>query len=172
MNTKTMQGLVGAQVNMNLLDTPFRVYKEARRKGDTATMEQAMGYVRDFSEQADEYKAQADEGMRQDAEEAEEKMRADREEAVMERRKEREEFERKLEEKRDGNRETDTVEISEEGRTLSETARTEGGGAENTDLEAEAVLPEEAGMKKPPVIYRKNGEVSSQEQRGKLSVSV
>lgn len=45
MNTKTMEGLVGARTNMNLMNTPMRVFKEARRKGDTATMERAMGYA-------------------------------------------------------------------------------------------------------------------------------
>ena len=41
MHAKTMEGLVGARTNMELLNTPFRVYKEARLKGDTAKMEQA-----------------------------------------------------------------------------------------------------------------------------------
>ena len=58
MNTKTMEGLVGARTNMNLLDTPMRVYKEARRKGNTATMERAMGYAGEFSGKAEEYKAE------------------------------------------------------------------------------------------------------------------
>ena len=60
MNTKTMEGLVGARTNMNLLNTPMRVYKEARRKGDTGTMERAVGYANDFSDKAEEYKAKAD----------------------------------------------------------------------------------------------------------------
>ena len=63
MNSKTMEGLIGARTNMELLDTPFRVYKEARLKGDTARMEQAMGYMSDFHEAAYEYKEEADEGM-------------------------------------------------------------------------------------------------------------
>ena len=41
MHAKTMEGLVGARTNMELLNTPFRVSKEARLKGDTAKMEQA-----------------------------------------------------------------------------------------------------------------------------------
>ena len=73
MNTKTMEGLVGARTNMNLLDTPMRVYKEARRKGNTATMERAMGYAGEFSGKAEEYKAEADKGMEEDAKEAREK---------------------------------------------------------------------------------------------------
>ena len=32
MNTKTMEGLAGAATNMNLMNTPMRVYKEARRR--------------------------------------------------------------------------------------------------------------------------------------------
>lgn len=38
MRTKTMKGLVGAKTNMNLMNTPMRVYKEARQKGDSETM--------------------------------------------------------------------------------------------------------------------------------------
>ena len=63
MNTKTMEGLVGARTSMKILNTPFRVFKEARRRGDTATMERAMGYVNEYRDKADEYKAKADEGM-------------------------------------------------------------------------------------------------------------
>ena len=64
MNTKTMEGLIGARVNMELLNTPMRVYKEARLKGDTATMERSMGYVNEFSDKAGEYKTEADKGMK------------------------------------------------------------------------------------------------------------
>ena len=89
MNTKTMEGLVGARTNMNLVNTPMRVFKEARRKGDTAPMERAMGYVVEFSEKAEDYKAEADKGMEEDAREAREKEKFQREEAVRRRREER-----------------------------------------------------------------------------------
>ena len=62
MHTKTMEGLIGARTNMNLVNTPMRVYKEARRKGNLEVMERAMGYVGEFSDKAEEYKAEADEG--------------------------------------------------------------------------------------------------------------
>lgn len=52
MHTKTMEGLIGARTNMEMLNTPFRVFKEARLKGDTAMMERAMGYMGDFHEDA------------------------------------------------------------------------------------------------------------------------
>ena len=100
MHTKTMEGLIGARTNMNLMNTPMRVFKEARRKGDTETMERAMGYVGDFSDKAEEYKAEADKGMEEDAKEAREKAELQREEAVQKRREEREKLEAKIEENR------------------------------------------------------------------------
>lgn len=73
MNTKTMEGLVGAGTNMKMTETPMRVFKEARRRGDIATMERAMGYVSEFSERSGDYKSEADQGMKEDAEEARKK---------------------------------------------------------------------------------------------------
>ena len=126
MNTKTMEGLIGARVNMELLNTPMRVYKEARLKGDTATMERSMGYVNEFSDKAGEYKTEADKGMKEDVKKAREKAESEREEAVKKRREEREKFEEKIEEKRNEDKNADknwgtnadTVEISEEGKEL------------------------------------------------------
>ena len=76
MHVKTMEGLVGAGTNMNLLNTPLRVFKEARRRGDTATMERAMGYVSEFDGKVEEYKAETDEGMKEDAKDAKERFRS------------------------------------------------------------------------------------------------
>ena len=97
MNIKTMEGLVGARTNMNLLNTPMRVFKEARRKGDTATMERAIGYVGEFSDKAEEYKAEADKGMEEEAREAREKAKLQREEVIQKRREEREKLEERIE---------------------------------------------------------------------------
>ena len=77
MNTKTMEGIVGARTNMNLTNTPMRVYKEARRKGDMAVMERAMGYVHEFSDKAEEYKAKAHDGMKEAGEEVRDKLEAE-----------------------------------------------------------------------------------------------
>ena len=112
MNTKTMEGLVGARTNMNLMNTPMRVFKEARRKGDTATMERAMGYADEFSGKAEDYKAEADKGMEEDAREAREKAKLQREEAIQKRREEREKLEDRIEGSRNADTNTDTVEIS------------------------------------------------------------
>ena len=101
---------------MNLLNTPMRVFKEARRKGDTATMERAMGYVGDFSDKAEEYKAEADKGMEEDAKEAREKAELQREEAVRKRREEREKLEAKMEESRNADTNTKTTNLGDQRR--------------------------------------------------------
>ncbi len=164
MRTKTMEGLIGARTNMELLNTPFRVYKEARRRGDTAAMERAMGYVNDFSNEADEYKAQADEGMKEDAEDAREKAAAQCEESIRRRREEQESFEKKLEEKqqenktaKEGNSDADTVEISEDGKELLKDGEADAGGA-----------------KMEPVVYTSDGEVlqGKPQTGGTVSVTV
>lgn len=93
MHTKTMEGLIGARTNMDMTNVPMRVFKEARRKGDTATMERAMGYVNDFENRADQYKNTAEEGMKEEAEEAKAKAKQELEEKIEKSREERKELE-------------------------------------------------------------------------------
>lgn len=163
MHTKTMEGLVGASTNMNLLNTPMRVFKEARRKGDTATMERAMGYAGEFADEAQEYKAKADEGMKEDAKEAREKAELEREKAIEKRKEEREKLEERVEESKDVK--VDTVEVSEEGKVLLKDAEI----SDETITSTEMTKPD---MVKEPVIYTKTGEVSQQEQNSSISISV
>ena len=165
MHTKTMEGLIGARTNMNLMNTPMRGFKEARRKGDTETMERAMGYVGDFSDKAEEYKAEADKGMEEDAKEAREKAELQREEAVQKRREEREKLEAKIEENRNADTNADTVEISEEGKVLSkDNLDTDAVGVETDVVKSDAV--------KEPVTYTKAGDAVPMEQETSISVSV
>lgn len=113
MNTKTMEGLAGAGTNMKIMQTPMRVFKEASRRGDIATMERAGGYACEFADRTEKYKSLADEGM-------EEEIREAREE------KAREEKERKTtgtempEKASKTETEAYQVEISEEGKALLE----------------------------------------------------
>ena len=99
MNTKTMEGIVGAKTNMNMVNTPMRVYREARRKGDTGAMERAMGYAGEYTKKAESYRRETMEGMKEDAEEAREKEKAEREKAIEKRKAEREEAEERIEER-------------------------------------------------------------------------
>ena len=163
MNTKTMEGLVGARTNMNLVNTPMRVFKEARRKGNTAAMERAMGYAAEFSDKAQEYKAEADKGMEEDAREAREKAKLQREEAIQKRREEREKLEDRIEGNRNADTNTDTVEISEEGKVLLKD-NVDSGSIGSDEIKMDAV--------KEPVTYTKTGETVSAEQEASISVSV
>ena len=159
MNTKTMEGLVGARTNMELRDTPMRVFKEARRKGDIATMERAMGYVGEFSDKAEEYKAEADKGMEEDAREAREKAKLQCEEAIKKRKEECE----KLEENREIDSNTDLVEISEEGKGLLR---------DNVDSNSTCPGKRKIDTKKEPVTYTKTGEAVLAGQGVSISHSV
>jgi len=163
MNSKTMEGLVGARTNINLTDTPMRVYREARQKGDTETMERAMGYVGDFSDKAEDYKTEADKGMKEEAKEARENAKVQREEGIQKRREEREKLEGKIEESRDADINTDTVEISEEGKGLLK---------DNIDSDSMVSAEIKAEVVKEPVTYTKTGETVSAEQGASISVLV
>ncbi len=181
MNTKTMEGLVGARTNMDLLNTPMRVYKEARNRGDMATMKRSMEYVVKFADKADEYKAEADKGMEEEAEEARKRVKAQREEIIEKRKEESEKQKERIEESRkqeepavgngnmqpdtagNGNVQPDIVEISETGKDLFEsyTAPVSAGIGER-----------KTGVIKEPVTYTKTGETVQAEQNVNISVSV
>lgn len=163
MHTKTMEGLIGARTNMNLMNTPMCVYKEARRKGDSETMERAMGYVGECSDRTEEYKAEADEGMKKDAEEARKIAKEQREEAIQKRRDEREKLEKKIEENRNGDANTDAVEISEEGKVLLK---------DSTGLDDTVSAETKTDTVSEPVTYTKTGETVSAEQSISTSISV
>ena len=163
MHTKTMEGLIGARTNMELLNTPFRVFKEARRKGDTAKMEQAMGYMNDFHEDAYEYKEIADEGMKKDVEETRRIAEEQREEAIEKRREEREKLEKRIEENRNADADTDIVEISEEGKVLLK---------DNIGLDSTVSAETKTDAVREPVTYTKTGETVSAEQSTGTSISV
>lgn len=167
MHTKTMEGLAGASMNMKLLNTPLRVYKDAERRGDTAVMERAMGYVGEFADKAQDYQQKAEKGMKEDAKEAGEKAKTEQENAIQKRREERDELEKRIAEIR--KEDTDTVSISESGKTALD---------EKTDpvqTDADNGISEEktADVKKTePVIYTKTGEASKPEPGMNLFVSV
>ena len=167
MHTKTMEGLAGASTNMKLLNTPFRVYKEAERRGDTATMERAMGYVGDYAEKAEDYQKKADKGMKEEAKEAREKAKKEQENAIRKRREEREEKEKRMTEIRNEN--TDIVSISESGKAASDEKSAPDQTGTDNGMPAEETAD---AVKTEPVIYTKTGEVSKPESGTNLSVSV
>ena len=109
MQAKTMEGLIGARNNINIAHVPVRIYKDAERRGDLATMERAAGYAGEFTLRAEEYKSKADEGMAEEAKEAKKEEETRRENAAGKRRAEREEMQEQIEESRE--KTADSVEI-------------------------------------------------------------
>lgn len=163
MHTKTMEGLIGARTNMNLMNTPMRVYREARQKGDSETMERAMGYVNECFDRAEEYKAEADEGMKKDAEEARRTSKEQQDEAIQKRRDEREKLEKKIEENRGNDANTDTVEISEEGKVLLK---------DSTGLDDMVSIETKTDAVREPITYTKTGEAVPAEQSTNTNISI
>ncbi|MCI8853636.1 MAG: hypothetical protein HFI32_09075 [Lachnospiraceae bacterium] len=161
MHAMTVEGLVGASASITLSNTAMGVYKEARNKGDTATMERALGYANEMRDQAEDYKVVADKGMEEDAKAAKEKAELERQEAIQKRREEQEKLEERIEESRNAN--TDRVEISEEGKAAVES---------NSGLEHVGADGTGADMTGEPVTYIKTGEVVSVEESPDLSVTV
>lgn len=94
MHVKTMEGMLGAQTNMNMLAVPMKIYRQAERRGDLGAMEQAGQYITEFADRKDKYCKETHEGMELEKEQ----MKA-------------EENEQKNEEKE----EAASVEISQEG---------------------------------------------------------
>ena len=167
MHVKTMEGLAGASMNMKMMNTPFRVYKEAERRGDTAAMERAMGYVGEFSDKAEDYQKKAEKGMQEDREAAREKAKAEQENAIKKRREEREELEKRIEESR--NEDMDTVSIGESGKAVSD----EKPNLDQTGTDRNISAEETGGAIKPePVIYTKTGGAAGPESGTSISVSV
>lgn len=159
MCAKTMEGLVGARTNMDMTKVPLRVFKEARHRGDTATMERAMGYVNGFSNQAQEYKAEAYEGMKEDGKEAKEREKAARENAAAKLKEESKKLEERMEESRkDGG---EILEISQEGKALWENAAKQ--EADNPETGKPVVGKEN-------IIYTKTGETSQTQQGSNTSI--
>ena len=167
MHAKTMEGLAGASMSMKLLNTPFRVYKDAERRGDTAVMRRAMGYASDFADKAEDYQKTTEKGMKEDAKEAREKARAEQENAIQKRREQREELEKRIEENRKGN--TDAISISEsEKATLDGKTDSVQPGADN-GISAEETVD---AIRMEPVIYSKSGEKAEFESGANFSVFV
>ena len=167
MNTKTMEGLSGASANMKLVNTPMRVFREAKRRGDTATMERAMGYAGQFFNKAEEYKNKAGEGTREEAEEIRERAEEETKEIIEKRKEEREKLEERIETGKETgketDKETDTVEISEEGRILLE---------QNSNLYKTDYQGKKPAGYKEAVIYNKTGETVQQVQDINIPASI
>ncbi len=170
MNTKTMEGLAGARTNVNLMDTPVQIFKDARRRGDTAAMERAMGYAGEFADRTEEYQLKADRGMEEDAEEAKEKLEAERGKMIERRKEKHEETQARIDESKSTDAGKDMVEID------ADTVEISNGGNVSAKDNKDTVRmgPDEAGTDhaEKPVIYTKTGEVLQTEPPAGISITV
>lgn len=161
MHVKTMEGLAGASTNYNLLKVPVRVFKEARRRGDMGTMERAMEYASDFAGKTRAYQEKAEEGMKEEAVEAEERKKLELEETIERRREEH----RELEEQTESSKipQTDTLEVSEEGKKLSE----------SLNCSRPEIPQEKPEPLQNPLLYHQTGTVSPAEPaEGFIHISI
>ena len=153
MHAKTMEGLAGASMNMKMMNTPFRVYEQAERRGDTSTMARAMGYVGETADKAEDYQKKIEKGMKEEAKEAQEKAKSEQEKRIAESR----------------NKNTDIVSISENGKAVSGERSDSVRAGTNSSVPVEKRVD---AIKTEPVIYTLTGEAARPESGTNISVSV
>lgn len=169
MLANTTGNLLGANTAMDVIQTPMKVYKEARARGDTAVMKRAMGYVENCSDDAWEHKAKADEGLKQEAIEAKEKAQLEREELEQRLKENRRETEKRIEEARKGENAAEAAVNAAQNTSEDEKIELDN-PLEAAETTAEAA--QSAADPSAPVTYTKNGAVRPFNTEVKFSVTV
>ncbi|MDE6592663.1 MAG: hypothetical protein K2K57_06335 [Oscillospiraceae bacterium] len=82
MQAGSMKALMGASSNINLVNTPMRVFKEAENRGDTETMKRAMGYAAELGENAEKDAVKLGEETVKETREARKQQEIEREQAI------------------------------------------------------------------------------------------
>lgn len=159
MNTKIIEGLVGANNNISLSSVPMRVYNEARSRGDVDVMGRAMEYFGKSIQKVNEYSKKADIGMKEEVEKAIEEKRLERENEV-------ENINQtnldQKEEARVPETDKDVLNLSVEGRAMLE-----------DQIGQSASTPKRIDKtNEKPIIYTKTGEINTLAKNVIISVSV
>ena len=84
MQAGSMNAFMGASSNLKLVNTPMKVFKEARARGDTEVMKRAMDYVTEFGNNAEKYVDKLGEETIKEAREARKQQEIEREQAIEE----------------------------------------------------------------------------------------
>lgn len=170
MIAKTQEGLIGANNAMNSIRTPMKVFKEARARGDTATMERAMSYVNEINDDAWKHKYSADEGLKQEAEENKLKAEQAREELAQRIEESKDKFEERIEEGSKEGLQTVTEVKTEDGENGEVSANESTDTADSTQPAQtnEAVKADTS----PAVVYDSSGRVKTVENEVKFNVTV
>ena len=82
MQAGSMKAFLGASTNLNLVNTPMKVFKEAEARGDTEIMERAMSYVTDFEGNAQKDADKLGEETVKETREARKQQEIEREQAI------------------------------------------------------------------------------------------
>lgn len=82
MQAGSMKALMGAATNLNLVSTPMKAFKEAEARGDTEKMKQAMGYVTEFEENAEDDAKKLGEETVKETREARKQQEIERQQAI------------------------------------------------------------------------------------------
>lgn len=146
-----MEGLIGASNNIKMVDVPMRIYREAERKGDTATMERAMGYASEFTQKAYDYKEKAQDELIKELKEERKELEEKRKEELEEKQEERKEIK--------AEKEGVEIEISEEGYEL-----------DKENMDQKPYVPEV--KMDTPKSYNKNGDVVTDSIENTISVKI
>lgn len=163
MIAKTAEGLIGANNAMNVIQTPMKVFKEARARGDTETMKRAMGYVEKSNEEAWRNKFSADEGLKQEAEENKLKNEEQRKELRQRIKENGKELEERVE---DRGREIEAAAAVPDSETSEN-------GEEKVNTAPKADSKEIKADNEPaPVTYTKTGEVIAASPSTDFSINV
>ncbi len=171
MIAKTQEGLIGANNAMNSIRTPMKVFKEARARGDTATMERAMGYVNEINDDAWKHKYSADEGLKQEAEENKLKAEQEREELAQRIEENKDKQEDRIEEGGKEGLQTVTevkTENAENSEAIADASTDTADGAQPAQTN-EAVKADSASS---AVVYDSSGRVKAAETEVKFNVTV
>lgn len=172
MIAKTQEGLIGANNAMNSIRTPMKVFKEARARGDTATMERAMGYVNEINDDAWKHKYSADEGLKQEAEENKLKAEQEREELAQRIEENKDKLEERIEEGSKEGLQTVVTEVKTEYGENSEASADESTNAADSNQLAQTNEAVKADSTSSAVVYDKSGKVKAAENEVKFSVTV
>ena len=84
MQAGSMNAFMGASSNLELVNTPMKVFKEARARRDTEVMKRAMGYVTEFGKNAEKNADKLGEETIKETREARKQQEIEREQAIEE----------------------------------------------------------------------------------------
>lgn len=125
MNLQTMEGLLGANANIKIADTPMSVYRQASAEGDEEKAKRALSYTSEHTEKAAQYQEKLEKGIRTEAKAEREKAKLERQASLEQRREERKATENKTND--NTSQKTDTVQLSEAAKAIlaSQSVKTE-----------------------------------------------